>query len=405
MIVIERLFSEVKTIRMKYELLANITGENFNIFHILGLQTDEVRLHSAFLAELLNPNGSHNQGDRFLTLFINQLKINNFSTTSAKIFVEYFTTKISTDGENGGRIDILLKDLNNKQIIIENKIYAIDQPKQLIRYKNFDKSAVLLYLNLFGEISKDLERITDKLIVGTDYQIISYEKHIIEWLEVCMKEAAVLPIIRETIHQYINLIKRLTNQSTFKSMNTEIINLFRERPEYFKTVPSIEAAYKEIIKIIYDQFFTILGEKLIEKGLELSIEDSNLIIQLTAGEGDSGFYFAYRIVLKDNSERCNIFEKLKNSKKQNPIIPKTQRKDLFEKYSKIINGIIEGAEFSEYSLVFYNPPEFAGHKKLYQIDVNRYIGLYDKEKCNDFIDNLLRHEIENFEKIKKEIVL
>ena len=45
-------------------------GENFNIFNVLGLSTSEVRLHSAFLAELLNPNGDHGLGDKFLDAFL-----------------------------------------------------------------------------------------------------------------------------------------------------------------------------------------------------------------------------------------------------------------------------------------------------------------------------------------------
>ena len=45
-------------------------GESFNVFDILGLSTNEVRLHSAFLAELLNPNGTHGLGSQFLFAFI-----------------------------------------------------------------------------------------------------------------------------------------------------------------------------------------------------------------------------------------------------------------------------------------------------------------------------------------------
>ena len=48
-------------------------GENFNIFKTLGMQTSEVRLHSAFLAELLNPNGSHGLKDKFLKAFLNDV--------------------------------------------------------------------------------------------------------------------------------------------------------------------------------------------------------------------------------------------------------------------------------------------------------------------------------------------
>lgn len=44
-------------------------GEYFNIFSVLRLETKEVRLHSAFLAELLNPEDSHGLGKQFLELF------------------------------------------------------------------------------------------------------------------------------------------------------------------------------------------------------------------------------------------------------------------------------------------------------------------------------------------------
>lgn len=58
---IETLFKEISAICKRYEEIAKLTGENFNIFQILGLQTSEVRLHSAFLAELLNSKGLHGQ--------------------------------------------------------------------------------------------------------------------------------------------------------------------------------------------------------------------------------------------------------------------------------------------------------------------------------------------------------
>ena len=59
----------VTSINKKYENIAEITGENFNVFRILGLSSSEVRTHSAFIAELLNPKGSHNQKQIFLKLF------------------------------------------------------------------------------------------------------------------------------------------------------------------------------------------------------------------------------------------------------------------------------------------------------------------------------------------------
>lgn len=47
----------------------NKRGENFNMFKILGLSRNETKLHSAFLAELLNTKGSHGLKDKFLIEF------------------------------------------------------------------------------------------------------------------------------------------------------------------------------------------------------------------------------------------------------------------------------------------------------------------------------------------------
>ncbi|MCX6227095.1 MAG: PD-(D/E)XK nuclease family protein [Bacteroidia bacterium] len=223
MLEIEPLFLHVNSLKDKYEHIAQITGENFNVFHILELDSNEVHLHSKFLGELLNSKGSHNLGDKFLSLFLKQLKtkefndsnqnrLKKFSSSSTKAHVEYYTSKITYDGENGGRIDLLLEDANNNHIIIENKIYARDQPKQLKRYKNFDKNAILIYLNLFGAMPSPDS--IGELKVKDDFTIISYSEDIIPWLKECMKEATLFPLIRETLHQYIQLLQKMTNQST-----------------------------------------------------------------------------------------------------------------------------------------------------------------------------------------------
>ena len=116
-------------------------GENFNIFKVLGLTSSEVRLHSAFLAELLNPNGDHGLEDKFLKAFLEIVvgkKANfDFDTKSAKTYVEYDIGTISEDYKEGGRIDILIQDRKGATIIIENKIYAGDQPWQMYRYNRY----------------------------------------------------------------------------------------------------------------------------------------------------------------------------------------------------------------------------------------------------------------------------
>lgn len=282
MLEIEKLLIEVNAIREKYEYIIRITGEKFNVFEILGLQTSEVRLHSSFIAELLDTKGSHGQGDKFLLLFIEQLKnpnqnsdeseknqiiITEFDYSSSRSHVEYFTSKISENGENGGRIDILVEDSKKKHIIIENKIYALDQPSQLKRYKNFDKNAILLYLNLIGDKPQKDSYID--LEINKDFHIISYKEHILPWLSNCLKEATSLPSIRETIHQYINLIKKLTNQSTYQTMKEDIVTLITKNSGNLQNAKELANNFDYAKAKILWNFWNELEKALIECQIEL----------------------------------------------------------------------------------------------------------------------------------------
>lgn len=116
------------------------------------IQISENKLHSTFLAELLNPRGSHGQKDIFVQLFIKRLIGNDtpFDTINARVDVEKHIGFISEDKKNGGRIDLCINDKKGNEILIENKLYAADQENQLVRYSNYNKDATLFYLCLDG---------------------------------------------------------------------------------------------------------------------------------------------------------------------------------------------------------------------------------------------------------------
>ncbi len=242
---IEQLLNEVQTISESYDRVAEATGENFNIFSVLKMETDEVATHSRFIAELLNPNGSHGQKDEFLKLFIKELSNSDFNISSAKVKTEFTTDK--------GRIDIFLKDDNQNVIIIENKIYAPEQKDQLLRYKNAYPQSKLFYLTLFGEES---EESNDKGTKKVNYVPISYEKDIIGWLEECKEKAVDIPILRESITQYINLIKKLTNQNLNKKMSQDIAKRVLKDQNSFEAYQALNKSKNEIIN-------TVIKEKVI----------------------------------------------------------------------------------------------------------------------------------------------
>lgn len=293
----KEIFKQIELIRHKYEEIAKISGENFNIFNVLGLTSNEVRTHSAFVAELLNPKGGHDQNNAFLDLFCKQFNITNIDTLNCKVEIEKIIGIISENYEDGGRIDIVVHDVNRNGFIIENKIYAGDQSKQLIRYNNWAKNHLnidykLFYLTLFGD-SASIESITnnDGLIA---YDSISYSYDIIEWLKDCQKQAVNHPTLRETIRQYINLLKILTHQTNNNNMQQEIKEIILDNLESVNNlIASKNNLINELIKIVESIKQEIQLTDYFEENIAL---DWRIDTKVGTYEGErlTKYYFSYK---------------------------------------------------------------------------------------------------------------
>ncbi len=286
------------------EALARATAEHFNVFNILGIGHYEVKTHSPMLGELLNPKGCHSQGCLFLRLFLSSFsestgkdasfaqKIRDFNADdTATLEMEVYIGQIDPGYTKGGKIDIVLTDKKKNHIFVENKIYAVDQENQMLRYHRHDPNAALLYLTLDGKPPSP----TSLGEANFSVYSISYQEHILRWLEKCRKEAATLPIVRETITQYIRLIEKLTNQSTTLAMNKELINEILNDKEnlaaFFKLRDAQIAVQTELIYRLDKQ----LDE--IAETLELNREG-----QLQSlNQKDNGFYFS-----TPGLDKCNL---------------------------------------------------------------------------------------------------
>lgn len=256
---ITTLLSQVNIISKKYDDIAKITGENFNVFQILRIESDEVRLHSRFIGELINPEGKHGQGPLFLKLFIQALNLNEYTEEAlikARIIIEENIGNISEDYSKGGRIDLVIKPNKGRNIVIENKIYAGDQHMQLWRYKQQYPDAHLFYLTLTEK--KPDEKSTNGLVLDKDFKCITYENVILKWLEDCHKSSYNLPLIRETIAQYIYIIKHLTNQTINNKMESEIIKSIINNKDFIRAFLEIKkvSIEIEILKELIDRLKT-----------------------------------------------------------------------------------------------------------------------------------------------------
>ncbi len=297
---IELLLNETKEYLLEYETSIVKQGKNFNIFKTINVTTDEVRLHSRFLAELLNPLGSHGQENFFLNKFKNHIQpllekgkntnashknlvaSNSIFSIKSVVKIEYTPPK-KLESEKNSRLDILIESSDGKKaIIIENKIYADEGLTQLKRYKQFGENKygsgnfILLYLTLDGKISKydDIylaSGLNGKksyyddiyLASGIDYYCLSYKQEIIHFLNSCLTELSDptnhpnhLTVI---IEHYIDLIKTLTMQ---EDPNPKIIDLILDSKKNFQSAQLISSQLKLAQNKIQKEFWIKLYKKM-----------------------------------------------------------------------------------------------------------------------------------------------
>lgn len=256
-------------------------GENYNIFNDLGFMSDEVHLHSMFLANLLNPKGSHGQRGKFLEAFLKMLQKSfpaissdnlELNITNASVEVEKYIGR-QTDNE-GGRIDIYLTD-GKHSIIIENKIYASDQHHQMLRYWNYgmsqkgddtEKSFVLIYLTLDG-CSPSKDSLGGEDLKENDIVCLSYKSDIRGWLDRCVELASRTPLVRETINQYISTIDILTNN--VMEDNKELLDILSKEENLDAIYDIVNNKNAVVNRIVNEDFLPKLRILAKSKGLSM----------------------------------------------------------------------------------------------------------------------------------------
>lgn len=370
----EALLAQVRVLTEKHEALAAATGQNFNLFKILGRETDEVRTHSAILAELLNPNGSHGQGPVFARLFAERFDIPTEGIESAKVWCE------ETIGK-GNRADILMQ-MDNTCVVVENKIYADDQPRQLERYHKYAKEwprHKLIYLTLHGDDPS--EDSLGKLLLE-EVERVSYEQDVLDWLDDCIKEVARVPQIREILAHYHALLRKLTGKSTGELI-VDLKNLLRSKQGdtyNFKLAEDIAKALTELSVEAEWNFWQTLKEQLRETGnrpwwltyadlptaaVRPSKEVDEDIIRHAHGAGkrDKWWYgLTFRIESKANSKRyykddCELllrvecdgsgwcfygFIAVDNTQDELHRLSRAEKEHLFENWNKHLSALENG---------------------------------------------------------------
>lgn len=275
------LFKELEKIEQAAAAEASNTKYGFNVFSILRRDDEEVGLHSKFLAALLSPTGSHGM-DAFQKLFIDQVVNLAVETQDWKRLPlcpsQPYTCQTEVALKDSGRIDIILKNHENI-IVIENKINAYDQKKQLQRYyeacKNMgyaSENIYILYLNKYGDSVSAYGKGNLKDI---DFAQISYKEDIANWLEACVTEAKFYSHIEQTLLQYRRLVGKLTGDTRSAKMKQAHIELLYQK-DNFKLAHELSESFVSFQINLQKKFWQELQEALEQKGYDFNFCDESL---------------------------------------------------------------------------------------------------------------------------------
>ena len=116
-------FKSVKGFLEQAEIHKRRGNNDFNPYLEMWSESNEVKLHSRLICGFLNPLGKHYQGDVFLETFLECVGLKAWfgNTSGARVYKEY------------KNIDMYITN-GERHIIVENKIWAGDQDKQIERY-------------------------------------------------------------------------------------------------------------------------------------------------------------------------------------------------------------------------------------------------------------------------------
>jgi hypothetical protein len=184
----EDLNRTVDDISFRLNLIKDIKKEtnlylsnNFNVFKYIPRLEN---ILSNILADLLETDGSHGQGDIFQKLFLQLIAVDEFKN-------EIYSVRRESLTDEKRRIDILME--SPKYLIgIENKPWESsgeqeNQIEDYIKYLNRQqKKSILIFLTYDG---REPTSLVDKTGLGKTIFNFSYSKEIILWLESCYKES------------------------------------------------------------------------------------------------------------------------------------------------------------------------------------------------------------------------
>ena len=424
----EEVSKKMEKLPPQFNLLENIRNKNSNnslqrfetynsdlLHYLLDIKRENLNFTKLFLEYLQNEKKLKFDFD-----------LNKINYKNIKVDKEYYTTvKIEEEGiEKNGRIDILIHcNINNKEtkksfaIIIENKINADDQDKQLERYykyisktKGYGNNVYVIYLTPIIKPPREYS-FSEKYIkkVGEKFKNITHG-NIGRWLENILKnkeynflhknnfrllKSALIQIIdneksisgeNEENNMEEKEIKKVLNEKLIKELKNKGELTESELDKYFEMFDKAKSLLvKEKITIIIKKYleFTKEVNKYLNKNIKYELtSDKDIINNMTNENWTKHIYF------KINKIEMNIESDYWN-KRNNDIeaeyfiaIYKGNKstKNKLKKLEDNIKNIFSNLKFKfrEYSYVYWVNVDENSTKEIAEA-INKLYELLKKE--------------------------
>jgi len=321
--------SELKNISKKYyQNREEHKNSGFNIFNLISDKYYYENFHSDIIATFLNPNGEHQEGNKFLKILIELLQK---LKPDLAIEIDDFSNA-STLRENH-RIDILIQDHETeKVVIIENKIKnAWDTYRQLPTYVSemgMENVAAIIYLPLDPNKVPDKTDWTEEEISFIDSKLIclpAYNRTENDlysgWLQRCINEAG-NDDVKTILKQYSKLIQKLGGLIMDKNLFSKFYDKALSERDFFKSSLSVK------------EFVDNLPNYRAEKIKDYFIKD----------------YSPFEKLIQNGN--IVTFEKYKNGSRTfkihlNCLVDKYELKFWDEKWGEVINGEQANIKFTK----------------------------------------------------------
>lgn len=323
-------FKSVKDFLNKVEIHKRRGNNDFNPYLEMWSVSNEVKLHSSLIYGFLNPQNTHYQGDVFLETFLKCVELKEWfgNTSDARVYREY---------EN---IDMYITN-GEKHIIVENKINAGDQDRQIERYietiakeqsqdssdivsnddmeyseiessesetpqeqsASYDNIAVL-YLTPDGlEPSEDSlgkwamqgEYLVDNKDNKVRFKAISYKNEILSWIENSQAKVGCITNLNAALLFYKDAVQIITNTKE-NTMSVEKFLTQGNMQENMEIVFEILKNHESILDRYCNEIISKYKKEIEDNGFEVvkaNIGDKN------DDWGWSGIWYPYIIKPKD----------------------------------------------------------------------------------------------------------